>query len=135
MNRVAQQLEPVTRQLPDTVRELNGTLSGANRLTNQLADPQGPLVRNLNSVGRAADQATSSLAAFEGTMHTFEGSLQQEALPRLNRLSDELRFTSQAVGQAADTINRNPRALLFGTTPPTPGPGEAGFSWPGAAGQ
>ncbi|AJC20829.1 MlaD family protein [Pandoraea pulmonicola] len=135
VNRVAQQLEPVTRQLPETVRELNGTLTGANRLTQQLSDPQGPLVRNLDSVGRAADQAASSLAAFEGTMHTFEGSLQQEALPRLNTLSDDLRFTTQAVGQAAETINRNPRALLFGTSPPPPGPGESGFSWPGGAGR
>ncbi|VVE81170.1 MlaD family protein [Pandoraea sputorum] len=134
VNRVATQLEPVTKQLPETVRELNGTLAGAHRLTNQLTDPQGPLVRNLDSVGRAADQAASSLAAFQGTMQTFEGSLQQEALPRLNRLSDDLRFTSQAVGQAAETINRNPRALLFGTSPPPPGPGEAGFAWPRGAG-
>ncbi|EON14406.1 MULTISPECIES: MlaD family protein [Pandoraea] len=135
VNRVAQQLEPVTKELPDTVRELNGTLAGTHRLTNQLSDPQGPLIRNLDSVGRAADQATSSLAAFQATMQTFEGSLQQEALPRLNTLSDDLRSTTQAVGQAAETINRNPRALLFGTSPPTPGPGEAGFSWPGKAGQ
>ncbi|MBN4664647.1 MCE family protein [Pandoraea nosoerga] len=135
VNRVAQQLEPVTKQLPDTVRELNGTLAGTHRLTQQLSDPQGPLVRNLDSVGRAADQAASSLAAFEGTMHTFEGSLQQEALPRLNTLSDDLRFTAQAVGQAAQTINRNPRALLFGTSPPPPGPGESGFSWPAGAGR
>ncbi|VVD62018.1 ABC transporter substrate-binding protein [Pandoraea horticolens] len=135
VNRVAQQLEPVTKELPDTVRELNGTLAGTHRLTNQLSDPQGPLIRNLDSVGRAADQATSSLAAFQATMQTFEGSLQQEALPRLNTLSDDLRSTTQAVGQAAETINRNPRALLFGTSPPPPGPGEAGFSWPGKAGQ
>ncbi|MDM8355379.1 MlaD family protein [Pandoraea communis] len=135
VNRVAQQLEPVTKELPDTVRELNGTLAGTRRLTNQLSDPQGPLIRNLDSVGRAADQATSSLAAFQATMQTFEGSLQQEALPRLNTLSDDLRSTTQAVGQAAETLNRNPRALLFGTSPPPPGPGEAGFSWPGKAGQ
>lgn len=135
VNRVAQQLEPVTKELPDTVRELNGTLASTHRLTNQLSDPQGPLIRNLDSVGRAADQATSSLAAFQATMQTFEGSLQQEALPRLNTLSDDLRSTTQAVGQAAETINRNPRALLFGTSPPPPGPGEAGFSWPGKAGQ
>ena len=135
VNRLAQQLEPVTTQLPDTVRELTGTLAGAHRLTNQLSDPQGPLVRNLDSVGRAADQAASSLAAFQITMQTFEGSLQQEALPRLNTLSDDLRTTTQAVGQAAETINRNPRALLFGTSPPPPGPGEAGFSWPGGAGR
>ncbi|ALS60123.1 MlaD family protein [Pandoraea norimbergensis] len=135
VNRVAQQLEPVTKQLPETVRELNGTLAGANKLAGQLTDPQGPLVRNLDSVGRAADQAASSLAAFQATTQTFEGSLQQEALPRLNTLSDDLRTTTQAVGQAAETINRNPRALLFGTSPPPPGPGESGFAWPSGAGR
>lgn len=133
VNRVATQLEPVTKQLPRTVTELNGTLANTHKLTQQLSDPNGPLVRNLDSVGKAADQAASSMAAFQATTQSFEGSLQQEALPRLNTLSDDLRTATQSVGAAADTITRNPRALLFGTSPPPPGPGETGFAWPGNA--
>lgn len=131
VDRVAQKIEPVTSQLPETMRQLNGTLADVHKMT----APDGPITRNLNSVGRAADQAATSLSAFQATTKTFEGALQQEALPRLNTLSDDLRNTAQSVGAAADTINRNPRALLFGTSPPAPGPGEAGFAWPGGAGQ
>ncbi|GAB3625721.1 ABC transporter substrate-binding protein [Pandoraea terrae] len=132
VDKLALQLQPVAVQLPAAMTALQGTLAGAQKLTQQLSDPKGPLVRNLDTIGRAADQATASLGAFEQTLHTLQGALQEESLPRLNTLSDDLRSTAQSVGAAADTINRNPRALLFGTTPPAPGPGESGFAWPGA---
>lgn len=133
INGLSKQMAPAAAQLPQTLATLNRTLASTDRLTHQLADPHGPLQRDLDSIGRTADQATDSLRSLQTTVESMNGTLQQSTLPRVNRLSDEVSTAAQAVGSAADTVNRNPRALLFGTTPPTPGPGEAGFSWPAAA--
>lgn len=123
-------LAPAAQQLPQTLDTLDRTLASTNRLATELSDPHGPLTRNLNSIGQAASQATASLAALQQTTIELSGTLEQESLPRFNALSDQTRTAMQSLGAAADTVSRNPRSLLFGVMPPTPGPGESGFAWP-----
>jgi phospholipid/cholesterol/gamma-HCH transport system substrate-binding protein len=59
-------------------------------------------------------------------------SFNAATLPRINRVTED---TSRAVRQLARTANSigdNPQSLIYGNGRVEPGPGEPGFSAPGA---
>jgi phospholipid/cholesterol/gamma-HCH transport system substrate-binding protein len=99
-------------------------------------------------VGESADETRSSARAFKivtermnekgGTLDLLTAgvdtlaatgqSLNAATLPRLNRAVDDVARTTRQVGRAAGTVTDNPQALIFGSGPLPPGPGEPGFS-------
>lgn len=132
VNGLTREAAPVVRQLPATLDQLNRTLVATQGLANDLRRPDGPWMSNLNRIGIAAERAGTALMGLNGTMTNMTARITYETLPRIDALSDEMRSSSRAVDRAADTVGRNPRSLLFGASPPAPGPGEAGFVWPAA---
>ena len=54
-------------------------------------------------------------------------------LPKLGEVADETASTMRQLRRTISAVDDNPQALIFGNGPLPPGPGEAGFSEPGAA--
>lgn len=81
---------------------------------------------NLNKAGTAAEQVGVAL-------NGLNARVQYDTLPRFNALADSVGDASRQLKDVAGELGRNPRSLLFGSPGAAPGPGEAGFVWPGAA--
>ena len=62
----------------------------------------------------------------------FGQAMQNNTLPRLNRVADETSRAARALGRTATGVNDNPQSLLYGGGAVAPGPGEAGFAAPQA---
>mgnify|MGYP003385298527 CR=1 FL=1 len=74
--------------------------------------------------GGALDQLAIGVGALAASGQT----LQTDTLPRLNRTLDETNRAARQLGRVAARLNDNPQALLVGSPPALPGPGEPGFS-------
>ncbi|KVE38128.1 MlaD family protein [Burkholderia sp. TSV86] len=118
---LSKQIEPALAQAPQTMAHLNRALESANAFV----APGGPLVTNLNRAGQ-------SLASMNGTLADLSASVRDSTLPRFNALATSVGDASRTLKDVAGDVGRNPRSLLFGAPPAEPGPGEAGFVWPGA---
>ena len=102
---------------------LNATLESTRRLTQELASPNGTVLRTVDSVGHDLQGAAASV-------QTAAGNFSQETLPQLNGLARDARQTARSFERAAGQFNDSPTSVLFGAPAPTPGPGEPGFSTP-----
>lgn len=127
---LASQVQPATAQLPQTLRQLDTTLASTNQLVQNLNRPDGPLVTNLNKAGKAAENASASLADMNEALRFVTARVGFEALPRFYSFSDDVSAAARSVDRAADAFSTNPRSVLFGAPKQAPGPGEAGFTWP-----
>lgn len=116
-------LSPATNRLPKVTENLNATLESTRRLTQELANPNGTVMRTVDSVGRDLQGASASVQSAAGTFS-------QETLPQLNGLARDARQTARTFERAAGQFNESPTSVLFGAPTPTPGPGEPGFSAP-----
>jgi phospholipid/cholesterol/gamma-HCH transport system substrate-binding protein len=104
--------------LRDTSDEARATISEVGRTARRLNEKNGPIDRLAEGTEALSHAADSFNAA---------------TLPRVNRVTED---TSRAVRQLSRTvngINDNPQSLIFGTGRIDPGPGESGFTPPGAA--
>ena len=75
----------------------------------------------LTALGRRIDQVVNDAG----------GELSGNTLPRVNALVRELDGNSRQLTRLLDKFETSPQALLFGTGPVRPAPGEAGFVPPG----
>ncbi|HDR8860621.1 TPA: MCE family protein [Burkholderia territorii] len=116
------QLAPAVAALPETMRQVDRAMASANTLL----QPNGPLVSNLNKAGTAAEQVGVAL-------NDLNARVQYDTLPRFNALAGSVGDASRQLKDVAGELGRNPSSLLFGSPGAAPGPGEAGFVWPGAA--
>ncbi|WP_455278796.1 MlaD family protein [Cupriavidus necator] len=116
-------LSPAANRLPRVAENLNATLESTRRLTQELANPNGTVMRTVDSVGRDLQGASASVQSAAGTFS-------QETLPQLNGLARDARQTARTFERAAGQFNESPTSVLFGAPTPTPGPGEPGFSAP-----
>ena len=118
---LTKQLGPAVTALPETMHEVNRAMASANTLL----QPNGPLVSNLNKAGSAAEQVGVAL-------NDLNARVQYDTLPRFNALAGSVGDASRQLKDVAGELGRNPSSLLFGSPGSAPGPGEAGFVWPGA---
>ena len=130
---LAGQVQPVTAQLPQTLKQINTTLASTNQLVQNLNRPDGPFVINLNKAGKAAKDASAALADMNESLRFVTARVGFEALPRFYSFSDDVSAAARSVDRAADAFSTNPRSVLFGAPQKEPGPGEPGFTWPAKA--
>ena len=130
---LAGQVQPVTAQLPQTLKQINTTLASTNQLVQNLNRPDGPFVINLNKAGKAAEEAGAALADMNESLRFVTARVGFEALPRFYSFSDDVSAAARSVDRAADAFSTNPRSVLFGAPQKEPGPGEPGFTWPAKA--
>ncbi|MBY4896767.1 MlaD family protein [Cupriavidus sp. AU9028] len=124
--RVAEGIEPAARQLPQITANLNKTLASVERLTHELARPNGALLGTVDEVGAQLRDTAVSLR------QTTE-RLNNETLPQIDGLTRDARQTVRSFDRAAGQFSDNPRSVLFGGSATPPGPGEAGFAAPAPA--
>ncbi len=122
---IPDQLEPTLKKLPSL------TLKADNLLTslNKLSDDATRLTGNLNEFTIKMNAPDGPLNGFNGAVNNIgsaASSVEYEVVP----LIDETRTTMRALNRTLETVNQQPQSILFGTTPPQPGPGEAGFAAP-----
>ncbi|WP_454719603.1 MULTISPECIES: MlaD family protein [Cupriavidus] len=122
-SRLAHAIEPAVRQLPQVTENLNATLASTRRLTQELASPDGTVLRTVGSIGRDLQGAADSV-------QSAAAGVSQDTLPQVNGLARDARQTIRSIDRAASQFNDSPRSVLFGGPTATPGPGEPGFQAP-----
>lgn len=131
---LAEKLEPGVAGVSALIGDARGTLTDAR---SALVDARGAVGRaeqlmvELNSLTKKVDDRIDTLnrvAQSVGEVGTVARSVNDETLPRLHALVDELSRESRALDRVLTTLNERPRSLVFGNPPASPGPGEAGFS-------
>lgn len=122
-SKLSESLAPAVNRLPRVAENLNATLESTRRLTQELASPNGTVLRTVDSVGRDLQGAAASV-------QTAAGSFSDETLPQLNGLARDARQTARSFERAAGQFNDSPTSVLFGAPAPAAGPGEPGFSAP-----
>jgi len=122
-SRLSDSLTPAAAKMPRVAENLNATLESTHRLTRELANPNGTVMRTVDSVGRDLQGASDSV-------QTAAGTFSQETLPQLNGLTRDARQTVRSFERAAGQFSDSPSSVLFGPPAPAPGPGEPGFSAP-----
>lgn len=126
---IPKQLNPTLASLPAMTEQMQQTLASVATVSQQaalFADNLNLLTRKLQTPDGALMKITSSAEQ----LGTLAGSVEQDALPRVNLLTNEARSSVRALNRTLDKFNQQPQSILFGTTHPMPGPGEAGFVAP-----
>lgn len=122
--RMTERLEPGLRDLPAlvgdaraTARKADELLGNLNTLTLKMEDRMEALTRVANSVDQMGGTARA---------------VNDETLPRLNALVDELSRETRALDRLINTLGEHPQSVVFGPPRGSPGPGESGFAAGGA---
>jgi phospholipid/cholesterol/gamma-HCH transport system substrate-binding protein len=130
---LTRQAQPALARMPATLAQTERTLAATERLADGLSRRDGPLYANLDRIGAAAAASSRTLVELNRSVREISARVSYETLPRVNALADDVRSATQAITRVADTIEHNPRALLFGAHGDSPGPGEPGFQWQASA--
>ncbi len=122
---VSQRVDPVLTEAAKTMKsfeksadEIGRTAAEFRQTANRLNAKDGPI-----------DRLAEGTAALSHAADAFNAS----TLPRINRVTEETSRAVRQLGRTANQIGDNPQSLLYGTGPVPPGPGEPGFTLPGAA--
>lgn len=122
------------RALPQLATEASTTLKVLQATSERVGDSADEardsarafkvVTERMNEKGGTLDQLTTGVDTLAATGQ----SLNAATLPRLNRAVDDVARTIRQVGRATGTVTDNPQALIFGSGPLPPGPGEPGFA-------
>jgi len=114
---VAARVDPALRSVQKSADEVGRTAADFSQTARRLNEKDGPMDRlaeGTQALSHAADSFNSA------------------TLPRINRVTEETSRAVRQLGRTANTITDNPQSLIFGSGPMAPGPGEPGFTTPGA---
>ena len=117
---LADKLAPGVAGVPGLVGDARGAIGNANTLIgnlNGLAAKIGERVEALGQVAKSVEEVGSTARA-----------VNDETLPRLNALVDELHKETRALDRLLNALGEHPQSIVFGAPPGRPGPGEKGFS-------
>jgi phospholipid/cholesterol/gamma-HCH transport system substrate-binding protein len=124
--KLAETLEPgakaIAPLLADTRAAVNDARVAVGRASEMVAAMTAlaaKLEERSAALGQVGDNAADVGAAAR--------SLNEETLPRLNALADDLRREARVLDRVLNGLADQPHSLVFGPPPRRPGPGEAGF--------
>ena len=124
---VAKKLEPSLEAMPGLIAEAKG-LAHETRASVRKADL---LMSNANGLALKLDARVDTLARALARVEEVgitARAVNDETMPRMNVLIDDLSKESHALGRVINTLGEQPQSLVFGTQPGAPGPGEPGFT-------
>ncbi len=107
----------------ENIGRLNALLAHLEKTAGEAA-PLTAEARKLVTTMSALAQRFDVLAVTAGGVGE---RLNAETLPRAESLMRDVASATRRLDQLIDTLNDTPQALLFGSAPPKPGPGETGF--------
>ena len=119
-------IEQASRQTAALAERLQGgvgdvpALVGDARVT--FADVSR-LAHTLEERSRAFDRMAASI----DELGTASRSFNDETLPRINTLVEQLQRETRTLDRVLNALNENPQSFVFGAQRSKPGPGESGF--------
>ena len=108
-----------------TLASLRGTSDAAKTAVSEI----GKTAQRLNAKDGPVDRLAEGA---EGLAHAAD-SFNAATLPRINRVTEDSSRAVRQLSRGVTGISDNPQSLIFGSGPAQPGPGESGFSAPGAS--
>lgn len=126
------QLGPDRVNLPAFVRNADATLTSVRGTSDEARKAIGEIgdtARRLNAKDGPVDRLAEGAEGLARAADSFNSA----TLPRINRVTEDSSRAVRQLGRAVTGINDNPQSLIFGSGPAQPGPGEAGFTPPGAS--
>lgn len=130
INKVALKLDPVVASLPKLSQEASVTMKSLKAAADDVSKTAievGTTAERLNAKGGPLDKLAEGGAALSATVETFSAA----TLPRLGDVAEETARAMRQLRRTVNAVDDNPQSLIFGNGPPTPGPGETGFTAPG----
>ncbi|WP_341916825.1 MlaD family protein [Polaromonas sp. YR568] len=130
INKVVLKLDPVVASLPKLSQEASVTMKSLKTAADDVsktATEVGTTAGRLNAKGGPLDKLAEGGAALTATVETFSAA----TLPRLGEVAEETARAMRQLRRTVNAVDDNPQSLIFGNGPPTPGPGETGFTAPG----
>jgi phospholipid/cholesterol/gamma-HCH transport system substrate-binding protein len=128
---VTKKLEPGVEAMPGLIAEakgLAGDARGSLRKTDQLIGNVSGLALKLDQHVDTLARAVAGVEASAQEIGTTARAVNDESLPRVNVLVDDLSRETHALGRVANTLGEQPQSIVFGPPPGRPGPGEPGFT-------
>ncbi|MDB5947457.1 MAG: transporter periplasmic component-like protein [Ramlibacter sp.] len=126
------QFGPDKMNLPAFVKNADATLTslrGTSDAAKTAVTEIGRTAQRLNAQDGPVDRLAEGA---QGLAHAAD-SFNAATLPRINRVTEDTSRAARQLSRTVTGINDNPQSLIFGSGPTPPGPGEAGFSPPGAS--
>ncbi len=111
LNSVVSQLEPGLRALPGLAADANSVLKHTGQLVMNLND----ISTRINEHGGPIDGLSQTAGELTDTLH------------KLRETTEGITRNTRGVDRVLLQLEEQPRSLLFGRSPPPPGPGEEGF--------
>ena len=118
------QLGPDKVNIPKLVKNMDATLSSAKTAVDEVS----VTAKRLNEKGGPLDKLAEGGSALASGAEAFSAG----TLPKLGEVADETARAMRQLRRTVSAVDDNPQSLIFGNGPPTPGPGEPGFSATGA---
>ena len=118
------QLGPDKVNIPRLVKNMDATLTSAKTAVDEVS----VTAKRLNEKGGPIDKLAEGGAALASGAEAFSAG----TLPKLGEVADETARAMRQLRRTVSAVDDNPQSLIFGNGPPTPGPGEPGFSATGA---
>ena len=126
------QLGPDRVNIPAFVKNADAALTsvrGTSEEAKAAIAEIGNTARRLNAKDGPIDRLAEGA---EGLSHAAD-SFNAATLPRINRVTEDASRAARQLSRAVTGISDNPQSLIFGSGPTQPGPGETGFTPPGAS--
>ena len=132
----AQKLEPALLAMPALIAETKALAGDARasvrKLDRFLASANGlalKLDRHVDTL--KLDERMNTLARAAASVEEVgvaARAVNQETVPRVNVLVDNLSKDSRMLGRVVNKLGERPQSIVFGSPPGSPGPGEPGFN-------
>lgn len=126
IDKLAAEADPAVRNLPKLTEDARKVLMRAEAVLASIDEVTAQLGAGLG----AFDRVAKSTERMGGAAESLSGAAQNETLPRLNALLEQLARSSRRLDRLLAELEEQPSSLVFGRTPPAPGPGEPGFTGP-----
>lgn len=130
INKVVLKMAPVVASLPKLSQEASATMKSLKTAADDVSKTANEVTttaERLNAKGGPIDKVAEGGAALAATVETFSAA----TLPRLGEVAEETARAMRQLRRTVNAVDDNPQSLIFGNGPPTPGPGEKGFTAPG----
>ncbi len=122
--RTLKSLQSASAELGKTAADISRTSAGVTRTVEEF----GQVAKRLTEKGGTLDQLQQTSESVSSSSTRFGAS----NLPSALQATEDTSRAARQLGRTASAFNENPQQLLFGAGAPLPGPGEPGFTAPGA---